>query len=264
MRTIWTIAKAAAVAALAVSALFGLDTSKLKPSGYVNDFAHAIDATSKQRLENYLGEVERATGAQIAVVTVDTLDGEPVEDVANRLYHQWGIGQKGKDEGVLVLLAIKDRKQRAEIGLGLEPVITDGQAGEILRGIRPILRQGNYGGGLLAAAEQFGEQIAQSKGVTLSPQRRIRVGRPASRQSIPWPFLIVGIFAVLWLLGRIGRGGGGGGVGGFLTGMFLGNMMGRGGSGWGGGGGFGGGGSGGGFGGFGGGDSGGGGASSDW
>ncbi len=246
---------------LALSA-FALDTSKLKPSGYVNDFAGAIDPPARQRLEAYLGTVEQSTGAQIAVVTVDTLDGEPIEDVANRLYREWGIGKKGQNEGMLLLLAIKDHKQRAEIGYGLEPVITDGKAGEVLRGIRPILRQGNYGGALLAAAEQFGDLIAQSKGVTLAPVRtQRRVYR--TRQPIPWPLLIIGFFFLMALLGRIGRGGGGGGTG-FLTGMILGNMMGRGSSGWGGGG-FGGGGSGGGgWGGFGGGDSGGGGASSDW
>ena len=256
------IVRAAVVAALAVSA-YALDTSKLKPSGYVNDFANVIDARNKQRLEAYLGEVERATGVQIAVVTVDTLDGDPIEDDANKLYREWGIGQKGKNEGLLLLLAIKDRKQRAEVGYGLEPIVTDGEAGAILRGVRPILRQGDYGGAMVAAAQQFGDRIAQAKGVQLSPLRPVRTGRPAPRQSIPWPVMVMGFFFILWLLGRIGRGGGGGGPG-FLTGMILGNMMGRGSSGWGGGGFGGGGSSGGGWGGFGGGDSGGGGASSDW
>ena len=260
------IARAAVVAALAVSA-YAIDTSKLKPSGYVNDFANAMSAGSRQQLENYLGAVERSTGAQIAVVTVDTLDGDPVEDVANRLYREWGIGKKGKDEGLLLLLAVKDRKQRVEVGYGLEPVITDGKAGEVLRGIRPILRSGNYGGALLAAGEQFGQIIAQSKGVDLAPETPVRTGRRvAPRQSIPFPLILIGIFAILWLFGRLGGGRGGGGGTGFLAGMILGNMMGRRSGGWGGGG-FGGsdsGGGGGGFGGFGGGDSGGGGASSDW
>ncbi len=262
MKKSGAIVRAAAVALLAVPA-FAVDTSKLKPSGYVNDFANVMSPAAKQRLENYLGELERATGAQFAVVTIDTLDGEPVEDVANRLYREWGIGKKGKDEGLLLLLAIKDRKQRAEVGYGLEPIITDGRAGEVLRGIRPILRQGNYGGALLAAAEQFGDLVAQSKGVDLAPDRSVRTGRRVHQtQSIPWPVMVFGFFFILWLLGRIGRGGGGGS--GFLTGMILGNMMGRGSSGWGGGGFGGSGSSGGGWGGFGGGDSGGGGASSDW
>jgi uncharacterized protein len=200
----------------------------------------------------------------MAIVLVPTLDGEPIEDAANRLYREWGIGKKGKDEGILIMLAVKDRKSRAEIGYGVEPIINDGAAGGILRQIRPILQQGNYGGALLAAAEQMGTRIAQSKGVALGgPEPLGGNGRMARGPSIPFPVILLGLFFLLWLLGR----GGGSGTG-FLTGMILGNMMGgRGGrGGWGGGGfgGYDGGGGGGGFGGFGGGDSGGGGASSGW
>ncbi len=110
---------------------FAIDITKLKPSGYVNDFAHALDAANSQRLTAYCGILERATGAQMAIVTVDTLDGDDVADVANKLYHQWGIGKKPNDEGVLILFAVKDKKDRAEIGYGLEPVITDADAGSI-------------------------------------------------------------------------------------------------------------------------------------
>ena len=247
---------------------WGLDTTKLKPSGYVNDFAGVLTPGGKQALEIYCANLERVTGAQLAIVLVDSLGDEPVEDVANRLYREWGIGQKGKDEGALILLSVRDRKSRAEIGYGLEPFITDGAAGGILRAIRPILRQGNYGGALLAAAEQIGAQIAQGKGIELgepaSPQRRYR-----PRGSIPFPLIMIAIFFLLSALGRSGMRGGGGG-GGLLTGMLLGGLLGggmRSRSGWGGGGfgGYDGGwGGGGGFGGFGGGTSGGGGASSDW
>jgi uncharacterized protein len=263
--------RAAALAAILTYPALALDTSKLQPSGYVNDFAHVLDPRGAQALESYCAQVEQATGAQIAVVTVNSLEDEPIEDVANRLYHQWGIGKKGTDEGLLLLLAIKDRKQRAEVGFGLESVITDGYAGSVLRGIRPILQQGNYAGALLAAVQQFGGRIAQSKGVALAagqprpePAQSQRQGGGGGFIGIVILFLVV--FFVLRMIGR-GGGGGGGGIGGFLTGMLLGNMMGRG-RGWGGGGfgGYdgGGGGGGGGFGGFGGGDSGGGGASSGW
>jgi len=253
------------------SVAWAIDTSKLKPTGYVNDFAGVLDARSKQVLESYCTNLERVTGAQLAIVLVDKLDDEPVEDVANRLYREWGIGKKGKDEGALILLSVQDRKSRAEIGYGMEPYITDGAAGGILRAIRPILRQGNYGGALLAAAEQIGTQIAQGKGLELGEPvaGRRSVRRPGG--SIPFPLILLGIFLLLSLLNRGGgRGGRGGGGGSFLTGMLLGGLMGRGmrgGSGWGGGGfgGYDGGwGGGGGFGGFGGGSSGGGGASSDW
>ena len=136
-----------------------------------------------------------------------------------------------------------------------------------MRGIRPILRQGNYSGAFLAAAQELGSAVAQAQGVAPPGGQQVRRQRPAPRgNGIPIPLLIGGFFLLIWLFSKITGGRGGGGVGGFLAGMFLGNMMGRGsGSGWSGGGfGGGGGGGGGGFGGFGGGDSGGGGASSDW
>ncbi len=261
-----------AVLALTFStAALALDTSKLQPTGYVNDFAHVLDASSSHALEVYCGSVERVTGVQMAIVLVDSLEDEPIEDVTNRLYRQWGVGKKGKDEGIMLLLAVKDHKQRAEIGYGLEPIVPDLYAVGVLRGIRPILRQGNYGGALLAAAQQIGSRIAEQKGVALDPA--MPQGRPMSQgQTNPIGFfgIIIGIIVVILILKMISGGGAGGGrgvggAGGFLTGMILGNLMGgRGGGGWGGGVFGGGGGGGGGFGGFGGGDSGGGGASSDW
>jgi uncharacterized protein len=249
----------AALVALLASFAWSLDTSKLKPAGYVNDFAHVLSPGNAHVLEVYCANVEQATGVQMAMVLVDSLEGDPVEDVANRLYREWGIGKKGKDEGALILLAIKDHKNRIEVGYGLEPIINDGAAGGILRGIRPILQQGNYAGALLAAAQQMGTQIAQAKGVEIAGQPVRQSRRLQQAPSISWPLILGGIILLLWLSSR----GGGSGTG-LLAGMLLGNMMGRRG-GWGGGG-FGGyeGGGGGGFGGFGGGDSGGGGASGGW
>jgi uncharacterized protein len=246
------------------SSLFALDLDKLKPQGYVSDFAHVLDAPSRAQLEAYAGSVEQATGVQMAIVTIDSLDGAPVEDTANALYRKWGIGKKGKDEGILLLVAIKDHKDRVEVGYGLEPILPDGFAGGVLREARPLLRQGAYGQALFAATEEMGSRIASAKGVALNFSLRPRVRPVQSRPSIPWPVVIIGIIFLLFLMRR-----GGGSGGGFLTGMILGNLLGRGGGGGWGGGGFGGynsggGGGGGGFGGFGGGDSGGGGASSDW
>lgn len=260
------LARAFLPALLFTTTLLGLDLKSLKPQGYVSDFAHALDASSRAQLEAYCGRVEQATGVQMAIVTVDSLDGEPIEDVANTLYRKWGIGKKGKDEGILLFVAIKDHRDRIEVGYGLEPILPDGFVGSVLREARPLMRQGAYGQGLFAAAEEMGQRIAAAKGVSLDFSLRPRRTVATRRQGIPWPIIIIGILVLLFLFRR-GAGGGGGGVGGFLTGMFLGNLLGRGGGGggWGGGGGFGGGGGGGGgFGGFGGGDSGGGGASGDW
>jgi uncharacterized protein len=272
------IGRAATVALLLSAAVYALDTSKLQPRGYVNDFAGVLDPGSVQALESYSANLERATAAQMAIVTVNSLEGEPIEDVANRLFRQWGIGKKGKDEGLLLLLAIQDRKQRAEVGYGLEPVITDGYAGGVLRGIRPILRQGNYGGALLAAAQEFGSRIAEEKGVAVptspiaSERNPVDAHDGGSIWGILFAIVVFGLFMRLISGGRgsggSGSGGGSGAGTGFLAGMLLGNLLGRRGGGGFGGGGFGGydsgWGGGGGFGGFGGGDSGGGGASSGW
>jgi uncharacterized protein len=203
--------------------------------------------------------VEQLTGAQMALVTIQSLDGQPIEDVTNALYRQWGVGKKGKDEGILFLLAIQDHRDRIEVGYGLEPILPDGFDGSITRGIQPLLRQSAYGAAMIAAAQQIGSTIARAKGVVPQAGARPRVRQTSGRQGLPWPVIVIGIIVLLLLF----RGGGAGG--GFLTGMLLGNLLGGGrGGGWGGGGGFGGGGGGGGFGGFGGGDSGGGGASGSW
>lgn len=253
-----------ALAVLLAPALFAQDLKSIQPQGYVSDFAAVVDPGSRAQLEDYCARVEQATGVQLALVTVKTLNDEPIEDAANALFRRWGIGQKGKDEGLLLLLAVQDHKDRIEVGYGLEPTLPDGFVGSILRTIKPYLQQNNYSQGLLAAAQEMGTRIAQAKGVSLdfSLQRRpVRMAHPRST-GIPWSLVIIGLVVLFSLFGRGGRGGGGGS---FITGMILGNLLGGRSGGWGGGGGFGGGGGGGGgFGGFGGGDSGGGGASGSW
>jgi uncharacterized protein len=257
-------ALATLAALLAATAAFALDTSRLHPSGYVTDFAHVLSPSAELALEDYCAALERRTGAQVAVILLESLEGHPIEDLANRLYRQWGIGHKETAEGLLLLLAIRDRKQRAEVGYGLEPVIPDGFAGGVLRGIRPILRQGDYGGALLAAVQQFGQRIAAAKGVDLSSGAPRPRPQPGPAAEFPWPLVPM---LVIFALAMIGRRRGRRRRGGFLPGLFLGSLVGHrrgyGGSGWSGGG-FGDYDGGGGFGGFGGGDSGGGGASSGW
>jgi uncharacterized protein len=180
----------------------------------------------------------------------------------------WGVGQKGGNDGVLLLLSIQDRRSRLEVGYGLEPILPDGLAGSVLREMRPALRQQHYGEALIAAAQTIGQTIADAKHVTIteSPPRRIR---HTATDTIPWPLILGAFLLFAWLM-RSGRprgysGNRGWRGNGFLPGLILGNIMNR--STWGsrGSGGFGGyDSSDGGFGGFGGGDFGGGGASSDW
>jgi uncharacterized protein len=259
-----------------------VDWKALRPQGYVSDFAGVVDGASRAQLERYCAEVERSTGAQIALVAIPTLHGEPIEDVANTLYRAWGVGQKGKDEGIMLLLVTGERRSRLEVGYGLEPYIPDGFAGSVLREMRPALRAGHFGEAFQAAAQTIATRVAEAKGVSLDAALERRPARQGDGEPLPWLLLLGGAALLVFLIGlgnrgqrgyhggRFGggRGFGGGFAGGVLPGLLLGHLMGRGmgRTTWGGrgSGGFGGFDSGDSFGGFGGGDSGGGGASSDW
>jgi uncharacterized protein len=245
--------------------------ASLRPSNYVNDFAGVLDAATQARLNDLCRQVDQKAQAQIAVVTVKSVDGQDVVSYAVALYQKWGIGAKGKDRGVLILLSTQDRRYWTTVGYGLEPILPDGKVGGFGREAVPLLRNGDYAGAVTLMTARVASVIAQDAGVTLDNQPP-----PAAPHQRPapggWPGLVVVIlvllFIVLPILRAIFRGGGGGGGLGFLLGLLLGSGgggFGRGG-GYGGGGfgGFGGGGGGGGFGGFGGGSTGGGGAGGSW
>lgn len=116
-----------------------------EPTGHVNDFAQLLSSDYRQSLEQELVDFEEETTAEIAVVTIESLEGDSIEEYAVRLFEQWGIGKKEKDNGLLILIAKEDREMRIEVGYGLEPVITDGRAGRIIREkMRPAFREENY------------------------------------------------------------------------------------------------------------------------
>jgi uncharacterized protein len=238
----------------------------IHPTGYVTDLAHIISPDAKARLENLCTELEQKTGAQMAIVTVRSLEGETVEQYANELFKQLGVGNKKENRGVLVLVAPTDRKYWTEVGYGLEPVINDARAGDAGRLMRSYFLQGNYSAGIEAAAWTLAKFIADDRGVTLTATPPARpVQRRENSRSFPiWPILIF-IFVIINIIRAISRGGSGrGGRGsGWWIGPMIGGMLGGGGGG-GFGGSSGGGGGGGGFGGFGGGSSGGGGAGGSW
>jgi uncharacterized protein len=239
----------------------------LKPQGYVNDFAGVLSPSAKSQLTVLCTEVDQKAQAQIAVVTIKSLGGRPIEDFSVDLATRWGIGPKQKDRGVMILLAVEDRRDRFETGYGLEPILPDGKTGEFGREAVPFLRAGNYDAALLLMTRRVADVIAQDRGITLSggPVRTAR--RVNADHDSPASAIVVVILVVVFLiLGRFGGFGGGSGYnrrGG--SGWWIGPMIGGGlgGGGWGGGGGFGGGGGGGG-GGFGGGGFGGGGSSGSW
>ena len=256
---------------LAVSGITCADDFKnFQPTGYVTDRAGILKPQTKMQLEALCTELEQKTGAQMAIVTVRSLDGNEIQPYANDLFKQLGIGKKKQDDGVMLLIASNERKYCTEVGYGLEPVINDARAGDAGRLMPPYFRQGDYSSGVTAAAGQLAKYIADDKGVTLTGMPQLRHPPPAKDQNdTPSAFWIVVV--VVSLVFRIlraairstsGRSGGGGMGTGFVIGSILGSMgrgswsSGSGGGGWGGGGG--------GFGGFGGGMSGGGGAGGSW
>jgi uncharacterized protein len=239
----------------------------------VNDFADVINAESERDMDRRIRALQQATGDVVVVATVRTFQPyATIEEYAVKMFENGGrgIGQKGKDNGALIVLAVDDRRARIEVGYDLEEFITDGYAGDVIRqAMTPEFRNGNYGRGLLAGATTIINRVADRRGVTLQ-----NVPRPTVRAPVRMPTRIPGwlILVLLWFLlmaftGRRRRrrrrwggpwSGWNSGVGPFGGGTFGGGF-----GGFGRGGGFGGGG-GGGFGGFGGGRSGGGGASGGW
>ena len=241
----------------------------------VNDFANVIDDDSKRAMETLIRSLEQASGDVVVVATVETFAPYgSIEEYAVKMFENGGrgIGYKGKDNGVLIVAAINDRRMRVEVGYDLEQFITDGFSGETIRQyITPEFRRNDYGGGLLAGLSRIVSRIAEARNVTLEGVRPARrVSRGGSGRGI-----IVALFVMLIVVNaiaaRINRGRrfhrrrwGGGPWSGWSSGVgpFGGGFGGGGFGGFGGGGG--GGGFGGGFGGFGGGRSGGGGASGGW
>jgi uncharacterized protein len=253
-----------AVACLSI-VLYAEPIKQLKPTGYVNDFAGVLDTSSSESIRNICQQIDQKGKAQIAIVTIHSLDGADIESYASDLYKAWGIGPKSSNRGVLILLAISDHKRRIEVGYGLEPILPDGKVGGFGREAVPLLRQNRYGPALLLMTQRVASVIAADAGIQLEGAEAPRPPpdeRPANGPSAG--VILLGIVIVLIVVSVLFRAGGGGVIW-FLLGMFM-NSGGRGsggswsGGGWGGGGGFGGGG----FGGFGGGSSGGGGASGSW
>lgn len=137
----------------------------------VNDFAGVIDAGAEASLDSLIRQLQAASGDVMVVATIKTFQPEAdIESYAVKMFENQGrgIGQKGKDNGLLLVLAVDDREVRAEVGYDLESFITDGFAGEVSRTVMvPFFRRGDYGGGLLAGAQALAARIAQGRGVQL-------------------------------------------------------------------------------------------------
>lgn len=127
-----------------------------KASGYVNDFAQVFTVEEKNTLERTLSTFNASTTNEIAVVTIKSLGGDYIEHYAEQLFKEWGIGEAKKDNGVLLLIALEDRKMRIEVGYGLEGVLTDSLSSQIIRNdLTPAFKQGDFYGGVFVAVEHI-------------------------------------------------------------------------------------------------------------
>lgn len=161
------------------------------PAARVNDYAGILAAGNRAGLEALLAERERATGAQMVIAIFHSLEGESLEDYSIRLAQQWRIGQKGLDNGVILLVFVQDRKVRLEVGYGLEAVIPDAVAGQIIREVvAPSFRGGRYAEGLEGAVR------AVFSRVQAGPQQR----KPGWR----WRLSPRDSLALLLVLGLVG------------------------------------------------------------
>jgi uncharacterized protein len=234
------------------------------PTGYVSDFAGVLAPQTKYNLENLCSQVDRQAHAQIAVVTIKTLDNDQsVDEFATELEDKWKVGAKGTDRGVLMLVVMNPTKYRIEVGYGLEGILNDAKVGDIGRSMVPALSQRDYNTAIPLGVQQVAQVIATDAGGTLSLAQPIhQYHRQQAPVHISLTEIVLGggaILLILFFLVKTGNTG--------LIFFLLGNLMGGGFGGRGGRGGGGGGGGndgGGGFGGFGGGGSGGGGASGDY
>jgi uncharacterized protein len=178
------------------------------PQHYVEDYAGVIDASDERSLNGILQELEQKTGAQYIVLTVQTTGGLPIEQFAIELAEKWKLGRKGKDNGMLFVLAKNDRRWRFEVGYGLEGYVTDQYCGRVGRDVLiPYLRKGDYSQGIYQANLQVVRTIAAEAGVTLSGMPKIDpvpVGN--SSRGLPCCGALPLLFLMFLLIGGVGRG----------------------------------------------------------
>ena len=171
---IWT---ALALAAAPLLSFASVPEIPAVPSQYVVDLAGIVDDATKAQLNSSLRELEEKTTVQMVVLTVPGLNGESLEDLSLRTAEKWKLGQKGKDNGVLLIISLQERKYRFEIGYGLERILPDSLVGSIGRSyLVPNFRNGDYNKGLSDTAYAVINTIAAAEGVTLTgttvPERR--------------------------------------------------------------------------------------------
>ncbi len=223
---------------LAPASAPGADKQKFpRPTGAVNDFAGVIPADIKARMENLGSEILEKTGTAVVVATFSSLNGEEPDMYVTDLYAAWGIGKKGEDKGVLIFLAVQERKVRIETGYGVEGILPDGLVGSILdQYVMPYLKTGDYGQGLFSGMLAVGTVIARDAGVTIGEGYQLKrpVQQRRQQRGSGWGGLLLLVLLAIFAMTPVGRAmlpwlllsalsggrGGGGGFGSFGGGGF--------------------------------------------
>ena len=187
------------LSAFALSPLTALEVPPLR--GHINDNAGVLSASAERELESYLTAVEGSSGAQIALLTIDSLEGENLESYSIRVVENWQLGDEGQDNGVLLLVAMAEKKIRIEVGYGLEGVLTDAASGYIIReSITPEFRRGNFDRGIAAGLNTIGSVVA---GDVVIDEKKVADSGENADSAAGSLFIIV--FLMIFVLGRMGR-----------------------------------------------------------
>ncbi len=200
---------------------YGLDVPTLEHR--VTDLAGLLTPEQVAGLDSKLRDLETTDSTQVAVLIIPSLEGEPLEDYSERVATAWRLGQKGRDNGALLLVAMKERKVRIEVGYGLEPTLTDLKSHRIIQDeLVPRFRQGDYYGGIDAAVTAIVQVV---RGLYQGPSEPSGSGRRSGR-SFDW--IIIMLLPMFWVLSATGKWGGGllgAGAGAFLGYSFMGPFM---------------------------------------
>ena len=185
--------------------LFALESDRLikrlKPTGSITDKANLLPPAQEQKLRNTLDNLNAQTGAALVVVTLPSMEGGQIDDFTNRLFEKWGVGQAGKDNGVMLLIAVEEREMRIEVGYDLEGAIPDGMAGSVRdQYILPYFKSGQMAAGIESGTLALANLVAQQYNIELSEKP---VALQRNRIEDNWPIILfILLFVAIQMIAR--------------------------------------------------------------
>ena len=201
-----------------LSQLIALEVPRLK--SMVNDYGNVLSSKEEMQLERLLRDAQTKTSSQVVLLTIKSLQGENLEDYSLRVADKWKLGQKEFDNGVLLLVAMQEKKIRIEVGYGIEPIITDAKSGFIIRNlIVPYFKKGDYAQGIANGLLAITGLITKEFEITDEQLARYQQQQKKGGSSqLPIGFIVFIVMMILMSFGRRGRGG-------LFTALFLGSML---------------------------------------